>query len=232
MSSMRTQIHFYSVSISLYLISFFAYSQSPQLPSDFAVLNATLPSVVVEVRYASSDNFIGTPIRGYLIPQIYLTKVALKALGNVQDDLREKGLGLKVFDGYRPQRAVDHFVQWSQCPEDTLMKATYYPDISKNKLFALGYIASKSGHSRGSTVDVTVVVLATGTELDMGSSYDFFGPISGVYSTEITMQQQQNRLLLRTVMLRHGFKPLQEEWWHFTLTKEPYPTTYFDFVIE
>ncbi len=229
---MRIQVHFSIVSISVFFITFVGYGQSTQLPSDFALLSATHPSVLVEVRYATSDNFIGSPVNGYLKPKIYMTKVALEALGNVQDDLKKKGLGLKVFDGYRPQRAVNHFVQWSKRPEDTLMKSEYYPDIPKNKLFALGYIAARSGHSRGSTVDLTIVKLATGNELDMGSPYDFFGPISGVYSNAITSKQQEHRLLLRKAMLGHGFKPLKEEWWHFTLTKEPYPTTYFDVVIE
>jgi zinc D-Ala-D-Ala dipeptidase len=229
---MRIQVHFSIVSFILYFITLVGYGQSAQLPLDFESLSETHPSVLLEVRYATSDNFIGSPVNGYLQPKIYLSKAALKALGNVQDDLGKKGLGLKVFDGYRPQRAVNHFLKWSQSLADTLMKATYYPTISKNKLFALGYIAARSGHSRGSTVDVTIVTLATGKELDMGSPYDFFGPISGVYSNEITSKQQQHRLLLRKAMLRHGFKPLKEEWWHFTLTKEPYPTTYFDVVIE
>jgi D-alanyl-D-alanine dipeptidase len=141
-------------------------------------------------------------------------------------------LGLKIFDAYRPQSAVDHFVRWSKNEKDTLMKAEFYPEIDKKDLFKLGYIAAKSGHSRGSTVDVTLVQLETGKELDMGSSYDFFGKASWPFDRSAIGIIRKNRLLLRGLMLKNDFKPYQSEWWHFTLKEEPYPTTYFNFPVE
>lgn len=221
-----------TVNIFLHLIPSISYGQLEKVPQKFSDLATLLPSVRIEVRYASSNNFIGKPIDGYKAAKIFLTNNAIIALEKVQDDLRDQGLGLKVYDGYRPQRAVDQFVRWSQRADDTLMKAIYYPYISKHKLFTLGYIAAKSGHSRGSTVDLTLVNLSSGKELDMGSHYDYFGTISGVFNKTISEDQLSNRLLLRNAMLKNGFKALSEEWWHFTLKKEPYPNTYFDFVIE
>jgi D-alanyl-D-alanine dipeptidase len=142
------------------------------------------------------------------------------------------GLSLKIFDAYRPQQAVDHFVRWAKVMNDTLMKQLYYPDVQKSELFTLGFIASKSGHTRGSTVDLSIVDVKTNKEVDMGSSYDFFGEKSHPFYKKITEAQMKNRMLLRTIMIKNGFIPYDNEWWHFTLKDEPYPTTYFNFLIE
>ena len=142
------------------------------------------------------------------------------------------GLSLKIFDAYRPQQAVDHFVRWAEAVNDTLMKQYYYPDVKKLDLFRRGFIASKSGHTRGSTVDLSIVDVKTNKELDMGSSYDFFGEASHPFFKNITPNQKKNRMLLRNIMIKNGFIPYDNEWWHFTLKEEPYPTTYFNFTIE
>jgi D-alanyl-D-alanine dipeptidase len=194
-------------------------------------LKETVPSVAVELRYYGENNFIGQRIDGYEAPICYVSISAAQALKEVQSELSSFGLGLKLFDGYRPQRAVNHFVRWAKDLNDTTMKASYYPNVQKSELFEKGYIATHSGHSRGSTVDLTLIDLATGEELDMGTVFDFFSPLSSPTSKEVTQQQRANRLLLRSLMLRHGFRPLEEEWWHFTLENKPYPTTYFDFPV-
>ena len=201
------------------------------IPSGFVDLKKSVPGIVVDLRYYDKNNFIGQPIDGYNAEVCYVSGSAAKALEAVQSELLSFGLGLKVFDAYRPQRAVNHFVRWAKDLNDTKMKKYYYPDIQKSKLFEKGYIAVHSGHSRGSTVDVSLIDIETGKELDMGTEFDFFSPTSWPTSAAVTVQQRANRLLLRSIMLRHGFRPLQEEWWHFTLDNEPYPTTYFDFPI-
>lgn len=201
------------------------------LPSGFVDLKKTVPSLVIELRYYDINNFVGQRIDGYEAPVCYVSTSAAHALKAVQAELLSFGLGLKVFDAYRPQRAVNHFVRWAKDLNDTKMKEYYYPNVQKSELFEQGYIAAHSGHSRGSTVDVTLIDLETGKELDMGTGFDFFSPISWPTSMAVTVQQRANRLLLRSIMLRHGFRPLQEEWWHFTLENEPYPTTYFDFPV-
>jgi D-alanyl-D-alanine dipeptidase len=201
------------------------------VPSGFVNLKETVPSVAVELRYYGENNFIGQRIDGYEAPICYVSISAAEALKAVQEELSSFGLGLKLFDGYRPQRAVNHFVRWAKDLNDTTMKQSYYPNVQKSELFEKGYIATRSGHSRGSTVDLTLIDLVTGNELDMGTSFDFFSPLSSPTSREVTQQQRANRLLLRSLMLRHGFRPLEEEWWHFTLENEPYPTTYFDFLV-
>jgi D-alanyl-D-alanine dipeptidase len=201
------------------------------VPSGFVDLKETVPSVAVELRYYGENNFIGQRIDGYEAPICYVSISAAQALKEVQSELSSFGLGLKLFDGYRPQRAVNHFVRWAKDLNDTTMKASYYPNVQKSELFEKGYIATHSGHSRGSTVDLTLIDLATGEELDMGTVFDFFSPLSSPTSKEVTQQQRANRLLLRSLMLRHGFRPLEEEWWHFTLENKPYPTTYFDFPV-
>ena len=144
---------------------------------------------------------------------------------------RQKQLSLKIFDGYRPQKAVDHFVRWVQVLKDTLMKAQFYPKVKKNNLLKNGYIAERSGHSRGSTIDLTIINIKTGKALDMGSAYDFFGIQSHPLYQNISKKQKNNRMLLRNTMLNHGFTPYENEWWHFTLKKEPFPNTYFTFPI-
>lgn len=203
------------------------------LPAGFIYVDEQIPDIVVELRYRGQENFLGQPVDGYLGERAILSQAAAHALAGVQQDLRPLGLGIKIFDAYRPQRAVDHFVRWAQDIGDTKMKASYYPEVDKRNLFKEDYIAERSGHSRGSTVDLTLIALdGHGTPLDMGTGFDFFGPASWPDHTEITAQQRANRLLLRTLMQKHGFKPYAREWWHFTLATEPYPDTYFDFLVE
>lgn len=202
------------------------------LPQGFCYVDDVIPSVVLDVRYYTGHNFVGERIDGYMAPRVILTVPAAKALGAVQDDLAPFGLGLKVFDGYRPQRAVDLFARWAANLGDERMKAEFYPDVRKENLFRDGYIALRSGHSRGSTVDVTIVDRASGKALDMGTAFDFFGPPSWPNCPEMSGQVRANRALLQRVMAGRGFRHLAEEWWHFTLNDEPYPDTYFDFPIE
>jgi D-alanyl-D-alanine dipeptidase len=205
------------------------------LPSGFVYLNDLAPTIVLDMRYANSANFIGTPIDGYIKPVAIATKEATIALNNVQTDLQRFGLSLKIYDAYRPQRAVDHFVRWAKDLTDVCKQTEYYPKVAKEVLFQEGYIASKSGHSRGSTFDLTLVSIdnkGAPRELDMGTPFDFFDPKSGSEHADLTVTQRANRLLLKTVMVKQGFKPYPKEWWHFTLKEEPYPDTYFNFVIE
>lgn len=196
----------------------------------FVELEAAIPGLTVEARYAGSHNFIGRPIAGYGANKAFLSSPAAEALAAVQADLAAKGMALKVFDAYRPQRAVDDFMAWCGHADDTAMKAEFYPDVAKDRLVPEGYIAEKSGHSRGSTVDLTIT--RDGRELDMGSAFDLFGPVSHYAAEGLTDRQRANRKLLRDVMVRHGFGPYAPEWWHFTLADEPYPDTYFDFPVE
>ena len=191
-----------------------------------------IPGIESEIRYAGKNNFIGRVIPGYKKPVPILSAPAASALKKVQKELKKQGYRLKIFDAYRPQRAVDYFVKWSGLAGDTLMKNSYYPDVKKENLFRLGYIATQSGHSRGSTVDLTIVAADTGKELDMGSPYDFFGDISHHNSDIITTSQAKNRKLLRDIMIKYGFRPYAEEWWHYTLRNEPYANTYFDFPVK
>jgi len=203
-------------------------------PSSIADLKplSNISDLVVEPRYFTAHNFVGEPIEGYHKPELYLSPQAFEALQKAQRYFLEKGYQLKVFDAYRPQMAVDHFVRWSKDLNDTVTKSTYYPAVPKDQLFAQGYIAEKSGHSRASTVDLTLVDLATGKELDMGTPFDFFGPESWPSSKAVSEVQYQNRQILRQGMVAHGFKPLPTEWWHFTLEAEPFPNTYFNFPIK
>lgn len=201
------------------------------LPDGFAHVSEAVPTAVLDVRYFTDHNFVGEPVDGYLAPVVVLTEPAARALAGVQADLAPFGLGIKVFDGYRPQRAVDHFVRWGKDLDDTRMKEEFYPDVAKRDLFRDGYIAEKSGHSRGSTVDLTIISLDSGRELDMGTPFDYFGPKSWPSNPDMPPRVRANRALLRAVMTNNGFTPLKEEWWHFTLTDEPYPDTYFDFPV-
>lgn len=195
----------------------------------FVYLDQVLKGAQYDARYYSGDNFVGTRIDGYESGRIILTQPAAKALAEVESDLSLSGLELKVFDGYRPQRAVEHFKRWAADLNDTHTQTAYYPQMKKTELFKDGYIAQHSGHSRGSTVDLTLVDSKTGKELDMGSRFDFFGPISHHGTSLISVQQTRNRETLRSAMQRHGFEPYANEWWHYTLKQEPYPQTYFDF---
>lgn len=199
---------------------------------EFVSVTDVIPYAVLEIRYYSSYNFVGERIRGYEAPVAYLTRKAALALKRAGDALLAQGYGVKIYDAYRPRTAVNHFKQWSEEAGATEMKPYFYPDLDKTSLFASGYIAERSGHSRGSTVDLTLVDLTDGREVDMGSGFDLFGERSHAeYTAGLTEEQIRHRRLLRETMLSHGFRPLAEEWWHFTLADEPYPDTYFDFPI-
>lgn len=200
-------------------------------PTDFVSIPQSSP-IRVELRYFTSDNFVGEPIDGYLAPTLMMTQSAYDALLEAVEELAVFGIGLKVFDAYRPQQAVNHFVRWAEDLSDTRMKTQYYPQVDKENLFRDGYIAARSGHSRGSTIDLTLIDLATEAELDMGTSWDFFDLRSWGESDLVNEQQRANRALLRSIMTKHGFIPLREEWWHFTLANEPYPDTYFNFPVQ
>ena len=199
--------------------------------SDFVLLTDAVPDAILEIRYYSTYNFVGDRIDGYEEPLAFLTKEAAAALKEVSDELVAKGYRLKIYDAYRPQMAVTHFVNWAQDTEDIRMKEYFYPELDKDVLFPQGYIAEHSGHSRGSTVDLTLFDMSTEKEVDMGGTFDYFGELSHPDYTGITGEQYANRMLLREAMLAHGFKPLVEEWWHFTLENEPFPDTYFTFPV-
>ena len=209
-----------------------AEKSDPPANKNFVYLKELMPKLRSDIRYYGSNNFIGKPIDGYLEPKLMLTVEAAKALKKVQDGLERLGFGLLVYDAYRPQRAVNHFVEWSKDAEDTLMKEKFYPNIDKKDLFELGYISEKSGHSRGSTLDLTIVSLTTGRILNMGGEYDLFDEKSHTDYQYITKNQRALRLLLKRRMEKEGFKSYDKEWWHFTLKDEPFPKTYFDFPIE
>ena len=199
--------------------------------SDFVLLSEYVPDAILEIRYYSTYNFVGDRIDGYEEPVALLTKEAATALKAVSDDLKSKGYRLKIYDAYRPQKAVTHFMNWAKDLDDTRMKEYFYPDLDKSVLFDQGYIAEKSGHSRGSTVDLTLFDMETEKEVDMGGTFDFFGELSHPDYENITEEQYNNRMILREAMIAHGFKPLSTEWWHFTLKDEPYPDTYFTFPV-
>ena len=216
----------------------------------FVSLTEAVPDAILEIRYFSTYNFVGERVDGYLAPTALMTRVAADSLRAVSDDLMRQGYRIKIFDAYRPQKAVDHFVRWAADLRDTKMKSYFYPDLNKNVLFKQDYIMEKSGHTRGSTIDLTLFDMRTEKEVDMGGTFDWFGheshpdfcgnPDTGEYDAAaakrerrgITEQQFRNRLILREAMLRHGFKPLDSEWWHFTLRDEPFPDTYFTFPVE
>lgn len=202
----------------------------------FVYVKNIIPDLIEDLRYFTANNFIGEKVDGYEANYAILSKEAATALGKATDELREKGYVIKIYDAYRPQKAVDHFVRWSKS-DDKRNKKDYYPDLAKSSLFPT-YIARKSGHSKGSTIDMTICYKDSKEEVDMGSHFDYFGQPShpsftGKYSGgEVTQQHKQNRMMLRDVMIRHGFKPYDNEWWHFTLKNEPYPTTYFEFLVK
>ena len=200
-------------------------------PSGFVVLADFVPQIVQEIRYYSTYNFIGDRIDGYEEPCALLTLEAARALKAVGSELLVQGYRLKVFDAYRPVRAVKHFVLWGIEDQDLRMKPYFYPELEKQELFAGGYIASRSSHSRGSTVDLTLLDMRTGRELDMGSPFDLFSEVSHPDCRGISEEQFANRMLLQHAMIRGGFQPIDCEWWHFTLKNEPYPETYFDFPV-
>ena len=217
--------------------------------SQFITLSEAIPDAILEIRYYSTYNFVGQRIDGYLEPVALLTKIAADSLLAVSNDVKKMGYRLKIYDAYRPQKAVDHFVRWSKDIPDIMMKPYFYPDLEKDVLFPQQYIMEKSGHTRGSTVDLTLFDMNTEKELDMGGTFDWFGveshpdfcgnPDTGEYKEgaspagrTITKEQFDNRMILRKVMQSHGFIPLDTEWWHFTLRNEPFPNTYFTFPVK
>ena len=221
--------------------------------NEFVTITDVVPDVILEIRYFGTYNFVGDRIDGYEAPTALLTAEAAQALRAVSDDVKAQGYRLKIYDAYRPQKAVDHFVRWAADIPDVRMKTYFYPDLDKSVLFDQEYIMAKSGHTRGSTVDLTLFDMNTEKELDMGGTFDWFGPEShpdfcgnpdtGEYTGDnskspaepkrsITAEQFANRMILRRAMLRHGFKPLSTEWWHFTLAEEPFPDRYFEFPVK
>jgi zinc D-Ala-D-Ala dipeptidase len=230
-------------------------ASAAEMPKDFVYLNDIDASIEQDMRYAGADNFIGRPVPGYDAPECVLVRQAAEALKAVQAEVKAKGLSLKVYDCYRPRQAVAAFVAWSKAPDDPDSKAVHYPALAKAELFPQGYIAAVSGHSRGATMDLTLVPLhgaaqpeanahALGactapaakreadTSIDMGTGFDCFDVKANTAVPGLSMAQQQNREMLVDVMARHGFKNLDKEWWHFTLANEPFPNTVFDFPIE
>ena len=223
---------------------------TPEDNSEFVNLTDAVPDAILEIRYFGTYNFVGARIDGYKAPVALLTRVAADSLRAVSDDGMKQGYRLKIYDAYRPQEAVDHFVRWAEDVADTLMKPYFYPDLDKSVLFAQDYIAEKSGHTRGSTVDLTLFDMQTEKELDMGGTFDWFGPeshptfcgdpLTGQFDAQaaaahprgLTEEQFAHRMLLRQAMMRHGFRPIDTEWWHFTLKDEPFPDTYFTFPVK
>lgn len=206
-------------------------SSGPDDPSGFVVLTDVVPDVILEIRYYSSFNFVGTRVDGYEQPVALMTRETAQALKAVSDEAMTLGYRLKIWDTYRPQMAVDHFCRWGENVTDTLTKRYFYPYLDKDVVFDRGYIARRSGHSRGSVVDLTLVDMKTGRDIDMGYGFDWFGEESHPDYRGITEEQYANRMLLRELMLKHGFLPIEEEWWHFILKDEPYPDTYFTFPV-
>ena len=200
-------------------------------PSEFVLLAEYVPHIVQEIRYYSTYNFIGERIDGYEEPCALLTREAARALKAVSNEMIVQGYRLKVFDAYRPVCAVKHFVLWGIEDQDIRMKPYFYPDLEKQELFSRGYIASQSSHSRGSTVDLTLLDMKTGKELDMGSPFDLFSEVSHPDYQGVTEEQFSNRMILQSAMVRNGFVPISCEWWHFSLKNEPYPDTYFEFPV-
>ena len=199
--------------------------------SGFVPLAEYVPGIIQEIRYYSTYNFIGDRIDGYEEPLAVITREAARALRSVSNEMNVHGYRLKIFDAYRPASAVRHFVLWGIEDMDIRMKPYFYPELQKQELFEKGYIASQSSHSRGSTVDLTLLDMSTGKEVDMGSPFDLFSERSHPDCRLVTQEQYENRMLLQKVMVRNGFLPLDCEWWHFTLKDEPYPDTYFEFPV-
>lgn len=227
-----------------------------KMPDDFVNIKEVIPSIILDIKYYTPHNFVGEQIDGYNAPKCLVSKQAAEALKNIQEELNKFSFSLKLYDCYRPQRAVNEFIKWAEDPGDTKMKREFYPDIDKKNLFNQNYIAKKSGHSRGSTVDVTIVPIPTPPEekyvagqdlrpcywpkekrfndssIDMGTGFDCFSEFSHADYKQLNVQQRINRLTLKYIMEKNGFINLESEWWHYTLEDEPYPNTYFDFVIE
>ena len=199
--------------------------------SGFVSIGEVIPDVLLDIRYYSSFNFIGERIDGYEEPVALLTREAAQALKAASDEAKKRGLRLKIFDAYRPQKAVDHFVRWAKDPGDIRMKPFFYPELEKKDIIPQHYIAEHSGHSRGSTVDLTLFDMATQQDLDMGGTFDWFGEKSHPDYAGAGEAQHANRMLLQSLMVKHGFRSLDSEWWHFTLENEPWPDTFFTFPV-
>jgi D-alanyl-D-alanine dipeptidase len=221
----------HSLLVVMFVGAVAASAVAQQPPAGFVDAATVVPGLIVEMRYAGAHNFVGRPIDGYEAARCLLTRPAAAALAAMAGDVAPRGLRIKVFDCYRPVRAVMNFVRWARDLNATAGKAEFYPDVDKRTLFRDGYIASHSGHSRGSTADLTLA-RNDGTELDMGTPFDFFSPKSWVADASISAAAHANRMLLATAMRRHGFRPYEREWWHFTLRGEPFPQTYFDFPVQ
>ena len=239
----------------IFFLTFSIHLFSQEIPAGFVEIREVIPDIILDLRYLINHNFLGVPVDGYIGEKCYITKTAADSLAKVQAELRKFSLSLKIYDAYRSQRAVDHFVRWAKDLSDTLTKKEFYPTIYKSRLFIDGYIAEKSGHSRGSTVDLTIVSIPLPTQpdfeienqcecfksvekrfkdnsIDMGTGFDCFYELSHTENSNLNPQQRANRLLLKSLMDKYGFKNLAEEWWHFTLRNEPFPKTYFDFEIK
>ncbi len=243
---------------NLVLLFFLLFSVNilcQEIPDGFVEIREVIPDIILDLRYVTNHNFLGVPVVGYENEKCYITKSAADSLAKVQAELRNFNLSLKIYDAYRPQRAVDHFVRWAKDLSDTITKKEFYPTIDKSRLFTDGYIAEKSGHSRGSTVDLTIVPIPLpfqpdfevenqcecfesedirfkDNSINMGTGFDCFHSLSHTENIKLTSQQRANRLLLKSLMDKYGFNNLAEEWWHFTLRNEPFPKTYFDFEIK
>lgn len=248
----------YTLCLVLAIVFFMPHvgDSAGKLPAGFADVSEVMPAVPLDIRYFGFHNFLGVPVDGYNAPKCILTREAAAALAKVQNDLAPFSLSLKIYDCYRPQRAVNHFVRWAKDVGDIKTKAEFYPTLDKRDLFAGEYIATRSGHSRGSTVDLTIVALPASppapyqpgeklhacylpqaqrlpdNSLDMGTGFDCFHELSHTANNKIGEEQRLHRLLLKTLMEKQGFKNYDKEWWHYTLRDEPFPQTYFDFPIE
>ncbi|GAF11423.1 vancomycin B-type resistance protein VanX [Bacillus sp. JCM 19046] len=203
-----------------------------ELPAGFIYVSDVVLDIIEDIKYYSSDNFLGVRVEGYESPRAVSTISAAKALQKATSQLKKDGYSLKIFDAYRPKRAVDHFLRWVNDLEDTKTKAIFYPDIKKDQLIKNGYIGPNSRHSSGSAFDVTLVNRMTGQELDMGTVFDFFGQKSHHGTHLITSEQTQNRHILKRAMVENGFQAIKEEWWHYQLEDEPYPLTAFNFIVK
>lgn len=221
----------FALLLALVLAAPTALAISPEDASGFVLLSEAVPDAILEIRYYSTYNFVGERIDGYEEPVALLTLEAAQALRQVSDELVQRGYRLKIYDAYRPQMAVSHFVRWAQDPDATQMKSVFYPRLDKSELFRQGYIASRSGHSRGSTVDLTLFDVQAGRDVDMGGGFDLFSERSHPSYSGVSEEQYANRMLLRRVMEAHGFRSISTEWWHFTLANEPYADTYFTFPV-
>lgn len=227
------KIVFIMCRLFIYLLVFIVMDVfAEEKPDNFVYVTEIIPNIKQDIRYFGNNNFVGRPISGYKKPVCILTSAATHALLKVQTALNKQNLGLLVYDGYRPQMAVNDFIQWSQNTGDQKMKNVFYPHIDKSYLFKFNYIARRSGHTRGSTVDLTIINLENNQVLDMGTPFDYLDPLSHPDNHDVTEEQFQNRMLLRSLMIKSGFRPIKTEWWHFTLQNEPYKNTYFNFLVE